>query len=162
MKFEEKYAELQQKRDLKFTSDTITLCQNSARIGYKNIVASTNARSQIWDCYMQYSVCDDVLVLNGNDNSMHYVITIDDGMPDSWNFREQQKETELNCRIKNLLKENEELRKQVCDFDNLNRKHCYEIRDFKQKIFDEMIRFSLCDLWESLQALQEKNKKDKK
>ena len=133
MKFEEKYAELQQKRDLKFTSDTITLCQNSARIGYKNIVASTNARSQIWDCYMQYSISDDILVLNGNDNSMHYVITIDDGMPDSWCFRERQKETELNCRIKNLLKEN----------------------------FDEMIRFSLCDLWESLQALQEKNKKDK-
>lgn len=161
MKFEEKYAELRQKRDLKFTSDTITLCQNSARIGYKNIVASTNARSEIWDFYMQYSVCDDVLVLNGNDNSMHYVITIDDGIPDSWSFREQQKETELNCRIKNLLKENEELKKQVCDFDNLNRKHCYEIRDFKQKIFDEMIRFSLCDLWESLQALQEKNNKDK-
>ena len=110
MKFEEKYAELQQKRDLKFTSDTITLCQNSARIGYKNIVASTNARSQIWDCYMQYSVCDDVLVLNGNDNSMHYVFTIDDGMPDSWTFRERQKETELNCRIKNILKENEELK----------------------------------------------------
>ena len=110
---------------------------------------------------MQYSVCDDVLVLNGNDNSMHYVFTIDNGMPDSWTFSERQKETELTCRIKNLLKENDELKKQVCDLDSLNRKHCYEIRDFKQKIFDEMIGFSLCDLWGSLQALQDKNKKDK-